>query len=101
LTAIFQQQSIANSSDVFGLARDHRKRAEAVIGLAFGCLEGRIPPDRVVAMTERLATIGYREISIADTVGLANPTQVGLMMKRLLHQFPQIHFSLHLHNTRD
>jgi len=94
LTAIFQQQSIANSSDVFGLARDHRKRAEAVIGLAFGCLEGRIP-------TERLATIGYREISIADSVGLANPTQVGLMMKRLLHQFPQIHFSLHLHNTRD
>jgi len=52
-------------------------------------------------MTERLATIGYREISIADSVGLANPTQVGLMMKRLLHQFPQIHFSLHLHNTRD
>jgi hydroxymethylglutaryl-CoA lyase len=95
------EQSLANSSDVFQLAKHLGKRAEAVIGLAFGCpLEGRVPPESVVAMTERLAVIGYREISIADSMGLANPAQVRLLMRLLLREFPHVHFALHLHNTR-
>jgi hydroxymethylglutaryl-CoA lyase len=53
-----------------------------------------------VELTRRLAEMGYREISIADSVGLANPAQVRRLMRRLVREFPDIHFSMHIHNTR-
>jgi hydroxymethylglutaryl-CoA lyase len=95
------EDSLASCREVFDLASEHGKAAEVVIGLSFGCpLEGPTPPERVVKMTERLAAMGYHEISIADSMGVANPLQVRHLMRRLRQQFPQLHFSLHLHNTR-
>ena len=97
--------SIAESMEacrqVREVARAHRVAAEVVVGLAFGCpLEGDIPEDRVVDLTGQLTTMGYGDVSIADSVGLGNPTKVRRMMRRLQQLFPGVHFSLHLHNTR-
>lgn len=74
---------------------------EVAIGLAFGCpLEGYVPESRVEELTRSLTQMGYDEVSIADTVGLANPAQIRRLMGRLRLCFPDVHFSLHLHNTR-
>lgn len=95
------EDSLATCREVFDLVAGHGKAAEVVIGLSFGCpLEGPTAPERVVKMTERLAALGYREVSIADSMGVANPLQVRQLMRRLQHEFPPLHFSLHLHNTR-
>ncbi len=72
-----------------------------MIGLSFGCpLEGPIPEERVLEIAGRLASLGYAEVSIADSIGVANPGQVRRLMRRLQEEFPGVHFSLHLHNTR-
>jgi hydroxymethylglutaryl-CoA lyase len=93
--------SLENCAGILELCRQSGTPAEVVIGLSFGCpLEGPIPPERVVELTGQLAAQGYTEISIADSMGLANPLQVRRLMRLLLEKFPGIHFSLHLHNHR-
>ncbi len=74
---------------------------ELVIALAFGCpLEGPVEPDAVVRLAGRAVDVGIREISIADSVGVAGPLQIGKMMRRLQATFSGIGWSLHLHDTR-
>ena len=99
------RMSVADSLNaaeaIFTLAAEHHTGAEAVISVAFGCpYEGELGDPALLTLTCSLHEIGYREISIADTVGVANPIQVKRLMTLLIHQFPDVHFSLHFHNTR-
>ena len=85
---------------------------EAIVGIAskrdvsFACpFEGPTPPDRVSELSHRFAAMGIREISIADTVGMANPIQVARLMSRLSEELAKdgdtsVELSLHIHNTR-
>jgi hydroxymethylglutaryl-CoA lyase len=74
---------------------------EVAVALAFGCpLEGAVAPSRVYELTARLAAMGFRQISIADSVGLADPLRVFSMMTNLTRQHPGVAFSLHFHDTR-
>jgi hydroxymethylglutaryl-CoA lyase len=95
------EASLENCEEILKLCQQGGTTAEVVIGLSFGCpLEGPVPPERVVDLTRRLVAQGYAEISIADSMGLANPLQVRGLMRLLVEEFPGIHFSLHLHNHR-
>jgi hydroxymethylglutaryl-CoA lyase len=40
-------------------------------------------------------------VSLGDTIGVANPRQVYDSCARLLDRFPDVTWTLHLHNTRD
>ena len=94
-------ESLKTCEEILQAGRTGSTAVEAVVALAFGCpLEGDIPEDKVVELTRRLAELGYREISIADSAGLANPAQVRCLMRRLVREYPDIHFSMHIHNTR-
>ena len=94
-------ESLKSCEEVLEAGQSAGTPVEVAIGLAFGCpLEGDISENRVVDLAKRLAAMGYREISIADTVGMANPTQVGQRIRRLREELPEVHFSLHIHNTR-
>ncbi len=80
---------------------DETISVEAVIALAFGCpFEGPVSPDRVSELAHRFVDMGVVELSIADSVGLANPRDVASTMSRLLSELPEVEFSLHLHDTR-
>ena len=92
-------ESLRHLSDILAVARP--TPVEAVVALAFGCpLEGEVPVDAVVRLVGRIVALGVREVSIADSVGLAAPTQVAAMMRRLQGEFPGVAWSLHLHDTR-
>ena len=72
-------------------------------GLAtvFGCpFEGTIDPERVLQFIARYHALGIRSVSIADTVGTGNPKQVREVTRRCVSDFPDVTFSIHLHNTR-
>lgn len=74
---------------------------EAVIALAFGCpFEGAVSDDRVSEMAHRFVDMGISELSIADSVGLGNPTMIESTMTRLRSELPEVAFSMHLHDTR-
>ena len=68
----------------------------------FGCpFEGEVPFAQLEQVTRRYLAMGISRLGLADTIGVANPRQVYDTMARLLDKFPQVQWSLHLHNTRD
>jgi hydroxymethylglutaryl-CoA lyase len=74
----------------------------AGIQSALGCgYEGRVPLDRVLSIARQYGEIGVHEINIADTAGLANPSQVFEAVSAIRGVVPAgTKLSLHLHDTR-
>jgi len=71
------------------------------IAVALGCpFEGKVSVERLKWVCRRYVEYGIKEISLGDTTGMANPTQVHDVVSELLDAFPDIDFALHLHNTR-
>lgn len=94
-------ESLKNCEEILHRGRASGIPVEVVIGLSFGCpLEGETSKEKLLGLATTLARSGYTEISIADTVGVANPAQVRWRVERLRRILPDVHFSLHLHNTR-
>lgn len=86
---------------IIELAEKYGVKVGGSISVAFGCpYEGKVPLSRITAITERYISMGINEISLADTTGMANPKQVYDMLGQLKASFPQMTFSMHLHNTR-
>ncbi len=77
-------------------------RVEAGMAVVFGCpFEGEIPWTRLEKIISRYYELGIRRMSLGDTVGVANPRQTYDLCSRLLDRYPDVEFTLHLHNTRD
>ena len=94
-------QSLDICRDILSHVADTPITVEVIMGLAFGCpFEGPVSADRVAELAHRLVDMGVRELSIADSVGLANPVQVSATMARLRAELGDIAFSLHVHDTR-
>ncbi len=68
---------------------------------AFGCtIEGAIDEDTVFRLAEQYARAGADRVSIADTVGYANPVQVKRMFTRLRERLGALDLTAHFHDTR-
>ena len=79
-----------------------RIRPQITISVAFGCpFEGEVPIDRVVRLAERVAAGKPDEIAVADTIGVAVPTQVTELVAALRHALPGVKLRAHFHNTRN
>ena len=84
-------------------ARANGKVANVMISSAFGCpYEGEIPVSRVVDIAKQVVTASPAELGIADSIGVAVPSQVTAMIVALRaalgHEMP---LRFHLHNTRN
>jgi len=83
-------------------AREAGIRAQITISTAFGCpFEGEVPVERVVRLAERLAAGRPEEIAVADTIGVAVPTQVSALIAAMKAALPQVALRAHFHNTRN
>jgi hydroxymethylglutaryl-CoA lyase len=88
--------------DIARAARAAGIRAQVTISTAFGCpFEGEVPVDRVVRLAERVAAGQPDEIAVADTIGVAVPTQVSELIAALRSVLPQVRLRAHFHNTRN
>jgi len=77
-------------------------RAQITISTAFGCpFEGEVPIERVVRLAERVAAGRPDEIAVADTIGVAVPTQVRALVAALRLALPGVKLRAHFHNTRN
>lgn len=72
------------------------------VGAAFGCpFEGEVPPARLREVLTRVVDAGPDELALADTIGVAVPTDVTerLALAREITR-PRTPLRLHLHDTR-
>lgn len=83
-------------------AQDAGMDMGVTISAAFGCpFEGEVPKERVARLAQRLAALGYEEISLADTIGAAGPSDVAALIRRLRQLEPELRLRCHFHNTRN
>ena len=72
------------------------------VATAFGCpFEGRMTVTALVDFVGKLYNLGIRRFNICDTIGVAYPTQVRSTFETLMSAFPDVHFSVHIHDTRN
>jgi len=95
-------ETISESKAIMALARRDGLKAQVTISTAFGCpFEGEVAQKTVLDMAKSLAESEPREIAIADTIGVAVPTQVHDMISQLREEIPHIPLRAHFHNTRN
>jgi hydroxymethylglutaryl-CoA lyase len=95
-------EAIAAWLDIAPAAQASGMRSQITISTAFGCpFEGEVPAERVVALAERLAAANPIEIALADTIGVAVPTQVTELFGKVRERLPRMRLRGHFHNTRN
>ncbi|MDB5853629.1 MAG: Hydroxymethylglutaryl-CoA lyase [Herminiimonas sp.] len=74
---------------------------EGGVGTAFGCtLQGRVEPDEVLRLLQALLDAGADRVSLADTVGYADPDMVSKLFERALRLVGDRLCCGHFHDTR-
>jgi hydroxymethylglutaryl-CoA lyase len=96
------EESIAAWLEIAAAAHAANIRTQITISTSFGCpFEGEVAPARVIEIARRLAVGRPREIALADTIGVAVPTQVGELVNRVATAMPGMPLRCHFHNTRN
>jgi hydroxymethylglutaryl-CoA lyase len=74
---------------------------EVGISTAFGCtLQGAVKPESVLALVEQALMAGADSVSVADTVGYADPRAVTELLEALERVAPGRVVAAHFHDTR-
>jgi hydroxymethylglutaryl-CoA lyase len=93
--------SLATYRDVCARALDVGLRVRGYLSTCFGCpFEGAVPPARVADVAARLADLGVFEVAISDTIGVAHPGQVPIVLDAVTARLPLNQTALHFHDTR-
>jgi hydroxymethylglutaryl-CoA lyase len=95
------EETLEDIAEVARLMRTAGGVWDASLSVAFGCpFEGRVAPERVAELAAEMVALGASEISLADTIGVADPSQVAAMVELVAARVPLSWVSLHLHDTR-
>ncbi len=86
---------------IIGLARDAGIEVIVIAAVSFGCpFEGEVPPGTLHGIAERFADADIHRLVLADTIGAANPAQVGDLLAPLAERHGVGLFGCHFHDTR-
>ncbi len=98
-TNITQEQAFGLVQDIYNLCLQKDKELVVYLSMGFGNPYGDVwDPAIVEHWTDRLVSAGIGIISVADTVGIAQPKQIGDVFADLTSAFPDIEFGAHLHS---
>lgn len=94
-------QSLQALAQVVPQAKSAGMRVRGYVSTVFGCpYEGAIEPGRVARLVTALQAAGCYQVSLGDTIGVANPRQVRDMLALLLRDTSLESLAVHFHDTR-
>ncbi len=108
-TESFSQKNVNCSIDesyrrletVVALAKENEIKVRAYLSTCFGCpYEGEVKVEQVLKGVKRMLELGVAEISIGDTIGVANPKQVKRWIAGLSRETSLTKIAMHFHDTR-
>lgn len=99
------EEACRQAAALVGRARESGLFTTVTIGAAFGCpFEGEVPEERLREVLGRVVDGGPDELALADTIGVAVPTQVtsrlALAREVAAGSGVDVPLRLHLHDTR-
>ncbi|WP_164667283.1 hydroxymethylglutaryl-CoA lyase [Virgibacillus doumboii] len=87
--------------EVINEAKQAGKHVTGYVSTVFDCpYEGKITPEQVVRVCDRLFEFGVDDISLGDTIGTAVPSQVDQLLDVVLARFSKEKIIMHYHDTR-
>jgi hydroxymethylglutaryl-CoA lyase len=94
-------ESLRELEAVVPAARAAGLGVRGYVSTVFGCpYEGAVDPERAAAVAERLVAMGCEQLSLGDTIGVADPALVRRVVERMLRTIPAGQLALHMHDTR-
>jgi hydroxymethylglutaryl-CoA lyase len=92
------ESSLKDVEQIQAICERDSKELLVYLSMGFGNPYGDPYSDKIVwHWVKELAALGIKKFSLADTVGLASPEQVGNMTAYLVQHFPQLDIGVHLH----
>jgi hydroxymethylglutaryl-CoA lyase len=96
------QQSLHRVEAIQNLCVNHGKQLVVYISMGFGNLYGDVyNTDIVLHWTNELKKLGVQIISLADTVGVAQPADIAYLFQQLIPAHPTMQIGAHFHTTAD
>jgi hydroxymethylglutaryl-CoA lyase len=95
-------ESVAEAKKIWDLKGSYPGTTVKIsLATVFGCpFEGKTKPEATLSYVREYYGLGFRDISLADTVGYGNPREIQEVCGLCLKEFPDVTFGVHLHNTR-
>jgi len=76
-------------------------KVRAYVSTVYGCpYEGAVDPAKALELCRELRALGCYQVSLGDTIGVANPRQVRDVLSRVLAEIPASEVAVHFHDTR-
>jgi len=93
--------SLNEVGEIARIASSKGMKIGGSIAGAFGSsTEGWVPPEQAEKIAVTYMDMGFHEVSLGDTTGMATPEQVRDLVRRLHRKLKNVRLSLHFHNTR-
>jgi hydroxymethylglutaryl-CoA lyase len=95
------EASFASFAEIIPPARAAGLEVRGYVSTVFGCpYEGKVDAGRAAEVALRLLSLGCAQVSLGDTIGVAVPSDVRRVLRRLLPAVEAGRLALHLHDTR-
>jgi hydroxymethylglutaryl-CoA lyase len=93
--------TLAAFEEVVPVALAAKVQVRAYVSTVFGCpYEGDVDPQRVVDLMGKLRDLGVYQVSLGDTIGVANPRQTEEVFAKVLATHPAEMIAMHFHDTQ-
>ena len=100
-TGMSNYKSLEMARKLIRMARRDGLWVRIYISAAWVCpFEGPIRPEKTIAFAEEVWALDVDELAMADTIGHANPLEIGLLMEELGKRFNMDKLAVHLHDTQ-
>jgi hydroxymethylglutaryl-CoA lyase len=100
-THMTTEEALQMSSKLVAQAKNEGIWTRMYISAAWICpFDGPMPPNKTIAYADKVWEMGVDELAIADTIGHANPLEVGRLMEQLGRRLGMEHLAVHLHDTQ-
>lgn len=100
-TGMSTRQALDTAFKLAARARQDGLWTRAYVSTAWVCpFEGPVRAEKTIAYAEKLWESGVDELAVADTIGHANPLDVGRLLEELGKRLDMDRLAVHLHDTQ-
>lgn len=93
-------ESLERFAPVCAAAAQRGVPVRGYVSCVLGCpYEGRVAPEAVAGVAERLAALGCYEVSLGDTIGAGTPAAARAMVEAVAARVPMARLAAHFHDT--
>ena len=94
------EESLERFVPIMNAAKEANIKVRGYVSCVVGCpYEGKIAPEQVAFVAEKLYKMGCYEISLGDTVGVGTPASVVKMIETVSTRVPTNKLAVHFHDT--